>query len=240
MLDMSAKSTTTTTNTKSNLLVLVTLLLHCSDSHQFKISSSNSNNNMYRPRRTTDKKSPSSFSSSSPCFSDKRGYNAIEGMFQKLTMEETNLDCESREKRSNVHRPEYSSTTRKMITTSHACSTISSSHIVDRRSRNTWARALVDLNRRLVGFLMSSQANTSIMERIDHERSSSPASSSVTSTTASNYDGVITASGLSLLLISTLIYSVTFLEGEPLSCFCWSAWTSYICTMVSRVALKEQ
>eukprot|EP00547_Thalassionema_nitzschioides_P001322 CAMPEP_0194199570 /NCGR_PEP_ID=MMETSP0156-20130528/544_1 /TAXON_ID=33649 /ORGANISM="Thalassionema nitzschioides, Strain L26-B" /LENGTH=193 /DNA_ID=CAMNT_0038924487 /DNA_START=38 /DNA_END=616 /DNA_ORIENTATION=+ len=39
-----------------------------------------------------------------------------------------------------------------------------------------------------------------------------------------NYDGTITASGISMLLILTLVGSNVLLQGEPSASFCWSAW----------------
>lgn len=54
---------------------------------------------------------------------------------------------------------------------------------------------------------------------------------------ATNHNGMIAASGISLLLVLTLVGSNVLLQGEPSASFCWSAWISYLFTMSSRVGL---
>jgi len=222
MINMTALTTNTADKKKANLVLLITLLLQCSDSYSFQYSTNNNNKIYHRLRQGTY---PSSR------FADIKGQD----MFEKPTRKEISINKEKIvEKWSNKHQEEQS---RNIIEARYESSAIILDGLIERSwetnkaidGNTAWSKALVDFNRRLAGFLISSPMSDNIMNRRSQKQSKT-----------TNNNGMIAASGLSILLVATLFSSLTFLEGESLSCICWSAWTSYICTMVSRVALKEQ
>merc|ERR1740124_266078 len=224
MINMTATTTNTADKKKANLVLLITLLLQCSDSYSFQ-PSPNDNNKIYHRLR------PGTYPSSR--FADTKGQD----MFEKPTRKELSINDEkSVEKWSNEYQEEQS---RNIIEARYESSAIILDDLIESSwetnkvldGNTAWSKALVDFNRRIAGFLISSPMSDNIMNSRSQKQLTS-----ISKTT--NNIGMIAAAGLSILLIATLFSSLTFLEGESLSCICWSAWTSYICTMVSRVALK--
>jgi len=216
---------------KTDALFFLFLLLQCSDSSSFRIVSKKDRG--WKSRNIKKKLRASAPSLDS---GKRRSFTTERNSFQKLNKQQMNSNIKrKKESKGSTSRQGYSTSSRRLGTARCSLSAVSPSHIVGRKHGGitkdiTWTKALVDLNRKLAAFLISAPTKNHILKRGKREQR-------ILST--SSYDAAIKASGISLLLIFTLSYAIIFLEGEPLACFSWAAWTSYICTMVSRVGLKE-